>query len=60
MGHTLLYAKQYDVAYFYFKKLRDVSKMGNDLETTMYAFKQIGYCQIRYKDYIKAEKAIKL
>jgi hypothetical protein len=31
------------MAYKYFKKLRDVSKMAEDLETAMYAYKQIGF-----------------
>jgi len=55
-----MYWKEYSVGYFYFKKLRDASKMNNDLETTTYAFKQIGYCLIQMKDYTKAEKAFKL
>ena len=39
MGHIYMLWGQYDKCYYYFKKLRDVSRMDNDLETTMYAFK---------------------
>ena len=39
MGHAFIYAKKYTLSYKYFKKLKDVSKMDHDLETTMYAFK---------------------
>ena len=51
--------KQNQKAYHYFKKLRDVSKMDKDYETTMYAFKQIGYVLNQAKQYEKAEKAFK-
>ena len=59
MGHAFMWWKKFFTAYAYFKKLVDVSKMGNDLETTMYAFKQIGICLNSGKDYVKAEKAFK-
>jgi len=55
-----MFWNEYLDSYYYFKKLRDVSKMANDLETTMYAFKQIGYALNAAKDYTKAEKAFKM
>ena len=39
MGHAYLYWQEYPRAIKYFKKLRAVSKMSSDLETTMYSFK---------------------
>ena len=59
MGHACMLWKQNQKAYHYFKKLRDVSKMDKDYETTMYAFKQIGYVLNQAKQYEKAEKAFK-
>ena len=38
-GHAYIAWKKFLVAYHYFNKLRNVSRMGHDLETTMYAFK---------------------
>ena len=59
MGHTFCVWKDFQRSYQCFKKLRDVSRMGGDLETTMYAFKQIGYCLNLAKDHAKACKAFK-
>ena len=47
------------MAYHYFKKLRDISTMGEDLETTMYAFKQMGFCMNCDKQHTMALKAFK-
>jgi len=59
MGHAFIYWKKFPLAYRYFKKLRDVSRMDNDLETTMYAFKQCGVCLNCDRSYLKALKAFK-
>ena len=34
--------------------------MANDLETTLYAFKQCGFALNAAKDYVKAEKSFKM
>ena len=39
MGHAFLSWNDYLQAYKWFKKLRDVSRMAQDLETSMYAYK---------------------
>ena len=39
MGQAYLYWKDYATSIKYFNKLRAVSKMSCDLETTMYALK---------------------
>ena len=59
LGHTFMVWKKYQEAYEYFKKLRDTAKMGHDIETSMYAFKQIGHCLLNMNDSVKALKAFK-
>ena len=59
MGHAFLYWKKPEQAYNMFKKLRDVSRMDHDLETTMYAFKQCGLACNLLKDYKKGLNAFK-
>lgn len=44
LGHSYISWKQYKPAMESFKKLKDCSSMEKDMETTMYAFKQIGFC----------------
>lgn len=39
LGHALISWKEWSKAYKSFVKLKDVAKMGGDLETSMYAFK---------------------
>ena len=39
MGHVFMLWGKNQKAYHYLKKLRDVSKMNHDYETTVYAFK---------------------
>ena len=39
--------------------MKDVGKMDQDLEASMYAFKQMGYCLNQTKDYGKAARAFK-
>jgi len=58
-GHAFFAWKKFGKAYHYFKKLRDVSRMGGDLETTMYAFKQIGFALNQDREHEKALKAFK-
>jgi len=59
LGHVLMTWKLFQKGYDAFKKLRDVSKMAHDLETSMYALKQMGYCQYSLKDHKKAMKCYK-
>lgn len=51
LGHVLMTWKMYSKGYEAFRKLKDVAKMAQDLETSMYALKQMGYCLHQIKDY---------
>lgn len=59
LAHTFMVWKNFGEAYKYFKKLRDTAKMGEDIETSMYAFKQIGHCLLNMHEREKALKAFK-
>jgi hypothetical protein len=59
MGHVFMTWKKFKEGFIYFKKLKDVAKMGSDLETSMYGFKQMGYCLNQIKDHQKAARAFK-
>jgi tetratricopeptide (TPR) repeat protein len=59
MGHVFMTWKQFNNAYQYFKKMKDVSRMDHDLEAAMYAFKQMGYCLNQLKEYQKATRSFK-
>jgi tetratricopeptide (TPR) repeat protein len=59
MGHTFKTWKQLEASYQYFKRLRDTSRMAGDVETTMYAFKQIGFVLLQKNECKKARKAFK-
>ena len=59
LGHALMTWKDWPKAYKCFVKLKDVAKMGGDLETSMYAFKQMGFALNQNKEYNKAAKAFK-
>ena len=44
LGHIFMLWKNYSKSKEFFNKLKDTSKMAKDIETMMYAYKQIGYC----------------
>ena len=59
MGHVFMTWKKFKEGFIYFKKLKDVAKMGSDLETSMYGFKQMGYCLNQCKEHHKAARSFK-
>ena len=59
MGHVFMTWKKFKEGFIYFKKLKDVAKMGCDLETSMYGFKQMGYCLNQIKEHHKAARSFK-
>ena len=59
MGHTFKLWKMWEDAYDFYKRLRDTARMSGDVETTMYAFKQIGFVLLQMNEKHNALKAFK-